>query len=177
MGVGGLGGWVIQGGKSHGQARAQDVPGLLEAPSRRNFDRRPPLIPIPSPPYPKKPPVLGAQASNLTGFFEHALAPGSALEHYSYSMHDLPVRAEALLAEWHADPSRLWRTAGARASARGALRRRRRRRRRRLWDVHCRSPYDPRALPLYAPAPGPPPPPPLAPPPHPCPHRNQIPIP
>ncbi|KAI8476110.1 MAG: hypothetical protein J3K34DRAFT_516785 [Monoraphidium minutum] len=53
----------------------------------------------------------GHGASNLTGFFEHLLAPGSALEHYSPSLHDLPVRAEGLLAEWAADPARLWRTA------------------------------------------------------------------
>lgn len=59
-----------------------------------------------------------SQASNLTGFFEHLMAPGHALEHYSHSLHDLPVRAEALLAEWRRDPTRLWKAAGGRARVR-----------------------------------------------------------
>jgi len=43
-------------------------------------------------------PIL-KQASNLTGYFEHLMAPGVIVEHYHHELIDLPSRAAALLQE------------------------------------------------------------------------------
>lgn len=56
-------------------------------------------------------PVL-KQASNLTAFFEHVIAPGTVVEHYAPDLSDLPVRARALLEELRRSPARLIRMAG-----------------------------------------------------------------
>lgn len=56
-------------------------------------------------------PVL-KQASNLTAFFEHLMAPGDVIEQYSPGLSDLPVRARALLEELQRSPARLVRMAG-----------------------------------------------------------------
>ncbi|KAF6257123.1 hypothetical protein COO60DRAFT_33422 [Scenedesmus sp. NREL 46B-D3] len=41
-------------------------------------------------------PVL-KQASNLTAFFEHLVAPGAVVQHYAHDLSDLPVRVRSLL--------------------------------------------------------------------------------
>lgn len=56
-------------------------------------------------------PVL-KQASNLTGFFEHVMAPGAVLEQYAPDLSDLPLRARQLLQEMQQQPGRLLRMAG-----------------------------------------------------------------
>jgi hypothetical protein len=56
-------------------------------------------------------PVL-KQASNLTAFFEHVMAPGAVVEQYSADLSDLPVRARQLLGELRQQPDRLMRMAG-----------------------------------------------------------------
>jgi hypothetical protein len=56
-------------------------------------------------------PVL-KQASNLTGFFEHVMAPGAVLEQYAPDLSDLPTRARQLLREMQQQPGRLLRMAG-----------------------------------------------------------------
>jgi hypothetical protein len=56
-------------------------------------------------------PVL-KQASNLTGFFEHVMAPGAVLEQYAPDLSDLPVRARQLLLEMQQQPGRVLRMAG-----------------------------------------------------------------
>lgn len=57
------------------------------------------------PPYP--------QATNLSSFWDHLLPPTTALEYYAPDLHDLPVRAAALLGEAEANPARLWAATGA----------------------------------------------------------------
>lgn len=56
-------------------------------------------------------PVL-KQASNLTAFFEHVMAPGVAMEQYAVDLSDLPTRARELLGEMQSQPGRLIRMAG-----------------------------------------------------------------
>jgi hypothetical protein len=56
-------------------------------------------------------PVL-KQASNLTAFFEHVMAPGAAVEQYAPDLSDLPARARQLLEELQQQPGRLMRMAG-----------------------------------------------------------------
>lgn len=56
-------------------------------------------------------PVL-KQASNLTAFFEHVMAPGAVVEQYAADLSDLPVRVRQLLEELQQQPDRLLRMAG-----------------------------------------------------------------
>lgn len=56
-------------------------------------------------------PVL-KQASNLTSFFEHVMAPGAVVEQYAPDLSDLPVRAQQVLSEWQRQPDRLIRMTG-----------------------------------------------------------------
>lgn len=56
-------------------------------------------------------PVL-KQASNLTAFFEHLMAPGVVVEQYAPDLSDLPVRARQLLDELQQQPDRLVKMAG-----------------------------------------------------------------
>lgn len=99
--------------------RLADVPALCMPTCTRTLTPPPPPTARPRP-TPHAPPPPPPQASNLTGFFEHLMAPGAAVEHFSHDMHDLPVRARALLAELAAGPARLRRMTGARAGGRGA---------------------------------------------------------
>eukprot|EP00878_Enallax_costatus_P026966 GHUV01028982.1.p1 GENE.GHUV01028982.1~~GHUV01028982.1.p1 ORF type:complete len:289 (+),score=69.74 GHUV01028982.1:348-1214(+) len=55
-------------------------------------------------------PVL-KQASNLTAFFEHLVAPGTVVDHYAHDLSDLPVRVKTLLKELQSSPTRLIRMA------------------------------------------------------------------
>lgn len=56
-------------------------------------------------------PVL-KQASNLTAFFEHIMAPAAVSEHFAPDLADLPVRVQQLLGELQQRPARLLRMAG-----------------------------------------------------------------
>lgn len=56
-------------------------------------------------------PVL-KQASNLTAFFEHVMAPGTVMEQYAADLSDLLVRARQLLGEVQQQPDRMLRMAG-----------------------------------------------------------------
>lgn len=66
-------------------------------------------------------PVL-KQASNLTAFFEHVMAPGAgsgagsgaaaAVEHCAADLSDLPVRVRELLGQNQGDPNKPLRMAG-----------------------------------------------------------------
>ncbi|KAG1677226.1 hypothetical protein FOA52_013425 [Chlamydomonas sp. UWO 241] len=53
-------------------------------------------------------PIL-KQTSNATAFFEHLLAPGSAIETFSNDLSDFVGRSSSMLAELESDPARLQR--------------------------------------------------------------------